>query len=143
MIGISPRPTVITKGRTGPTRSGYDWNVQQSPGSTSNRWARRGGSAWNTAIGCQIIAGSITTITKLTINVYGTPLVTDAVTFTLQRNGVDTALSVVLAAGAATADGTGSVFLNATDYLTVRATQNGTELSTTFWVYIFASDGLA
>jgi hypothetical protein len=140
MIGISPLPTVISKGLTGPTRAGWDWNVQQSPSSTSSRWARRGGSAWTSAIGCQIVVGTTTTITTLKVAIYGTPLATDSITFTLQKNGVDTALTVTLAAGATSATGAGSISVVPGDYLTCKAVQTATEFQTSFWCYMFASD---
>jgi hypothetical protein len=139
MIGISPLRTVITKGRTGPTRATYDWNVQQSTGQTANRWARRGASAWLNALVCQLVVGADITLTKLSIRV-DTPLVTDSLTLVLQKNGVDTALSVTLAAGASFATGTGAVAVVKEDHLTVRGNQSGTELENNFWAYILASD---
>ena len=94
MIGLSRIPTFIRQGDTGPTRSGFDWNVQQSTGQTANRWCRRGASAWINVIACPIVVGSNTTLTKLSIVIYGTPLVTDSVLFTLQKNGSDTPLKI-------------------------------------------------
>lgn len=140
MIGITPLPTIITKGQTGPTRSGFDWNVQQAPGVNANRWARRGGSAWINAILCQIVVGAATTLTKITVKIYGTALVTDSVVFTLQKNGVDTGLAVTLTAGSTAVSATGSVSVGRGDYLTMKAVQSGSESQTNFWVYIFASD---
>lgn len=140
MIGISPLRTVITKGPTGPTRSGYDWNIQQSTGQTANRWARRGPSAWNNTLICQVIVGTAAVLKTLSVVVYGTPLATDSLTLTLQKNGVDTALTLTLAAGASSASASGSIAVAPGDYLTVRGNQSGTELQSSFWVYILASD---
>lgn len=131
-----------TKGPTGITRSTYDWNVQNGPGTTADRWARRvmGTAAWNSAIVCQIIVGTNTTLTQLQVVIYGTPLAVDSCTFTLRKNGVATGLTATLAAGATTANGTGSVSVVAGDYLTLVANQSGTEVQANWFVYIAVSD---
>lgn len=140
MLGISPCPTVISKGLTGPTRSGYDWNVTQSTGQTANRWARRGASAWTNVLSNQIVVGADTVLTNIAITVFDTPLATDSLTLTLQKNGVDTALTVTLAAGATSNTASGSVSVAKGDYLTIKGNQSGTELQSNFYVYIFVSD---
>lgn len=140
MIGLSPSPAEMNKGDVGPTRAGYDWNVQQSPGQTANRWARRGGSAWLSLPICPIIVGSPTTIVSLRVVVYGTPLASESVVLTLQKNGVDTSLTATLAAGASSALGSGSVTVVAGDYLTLKANQSGTTVESAWWGYILAAD---
>lgn len=140
MFGIPPIPTVICKGLTGPTRSSFDWNTTQAPAANASRWARRSSAAFSATILGQIIVGTTTTLTSLVATVYGTPLVTDSITFTLQKGGVDTALTVTLAAGAATATGTGSVAVVPGDYLTVKALQSGTEAQGSFILNLLAAD---
>jgi hypothetical protein len=127
-------------GPTGPTRAGYDWSVQASPATTSNRWPRTGSGSWLATLCGQIFVGATVTLTKLQLEVYGTPLTTDTLTFTLQKNGVDTGLSVTLAAGATSASATGSLSLLPTDYLTARVVQSSTEGQPNMWLYMLASD---
>lgn len=140
MLGLSPCPAEMNKGNTGPTRSSFDWNTQQAPATTSTRWARRSSAAFSAFLLAQIVVGSPTTITSFTATVYGTPLSTDSLLCTLQKNGVDTGLTVNLAAGSTTATGTGSVSVVAGDYLTAKVVQSGTEVQGTFLLNLLAAD---
>lgn len=140
MLGLSPCPAEMNKGLTGPTRNTFDWNVQFAPASTGDRWARRGGGAWSASVLCQLVVGATITLSSLGIVVYGTPLSTDSILLTLQKTGVDTGLTVTLAAGATLATGSGSVSVVPGDYLTLKAVQSGSESQGAFWAYMFATD---
>lgn len=128
------------KGPTGPTRSIYDWNCQSSPATTADRWTRRGQGAFVGAVCCQVLVGQATTLTSMSVKIYGTALSTDSVTFTLQKNGVDTALTATVAAGGTSASGSGSIAIAKGDYLTVKANGSGTEAQANWWVYGSVSD---
>lgn len=55
---------------------------------------------------------------------------TDSFTYTVRLNGVDTGLTVTLAAGATSAVGTGSVAVVAGDRISVKVVQSGSEVNT-------------
>lgn len=127
-------------GATGPTRATYDWSAQSSPAATSNRWIRRGQTAYLSVICGHIVIGATRALTSISVKIYGTALATDSCTFTLQKNGSDTALTCTIAAGATTASGSGSVSIAPGDYITMKLNQSGTEAQSQWWVYVAVTD---
>jgi hypothetical protein len=73
----------------------------------------------------QIVAGP-GTYTQLKVVSTGA-LVTDSMTLTVRKNGVDTALVAMLAAGQASVLASGSVAVVAGDRISVKIVQSGTE----------------
>jgi hypothetical protein len=73
----------------------------------------------------QIVAGASAYLTLQVVS--SVALGTDSLTFTLRKNGVDTALVAVLAAGATQVIAAGSVSVVAGDRISIKLVQSGTE----------------
>lgn len=76
----------------------------------------------------QLVAG-VGTYTRITV-VATLAFTTDSFTYTVRKNGVDTALVAVLAAGAVSVTGTGSVSVVDGDRISVKVVQSGAEVKT-------------
>lgn len=76
----------------------------------------------------QIVAG-VGTYTRITV-VASVAFTTDTFTYTVRKNGVDTGLTVTLAASATSATGTGSVSVVDGDRISIKVVQSGSEVKT-------------
>lgn len=136
MQGITPLPTVLgPQGPVGDTGGGgsafgsITWNTSANLGSTSTFYLFPNEGAQDTTEYFQLAAGPGTYTTLKVIS--SLALSPDTVTFTLRLNGVDTGLTVTLAAGATTATGTGSVTVVEGDLLSMKMVQSGSTVSAT------------
>jgi hypothetical protein len=132
------------QGPTGPAgspRAVFTWTYSNGVATSADRFVQRASTnALSSEAGGQTVVLRPRTLVRLVVTILGTPYVTDSATFTLRKNGVDTALTLTLAAGATSGSVTGSVSVAAGDRLTVKLNQSGTESTAGIVPYIYASD---
>lgn len=116
-------------GGSGSAFGALSWNPTGVPGTTSTRYLIPSEVGPDAAEYFQLAAGP-GTYTSLAV-VATVALATDSVTYTVRKNGVDTALTVTVAAGATSAVGSGSVAVVAGDRISIKVVQSGTETTTT------------
>lgn len=116
------------QGPAGPARAQYSWQQFGSNATTLVRYLQVSSTTTgnNESLGRVLVMYS-TTLVRLDVRVTGTPFTTDSCTFTLRKNGVDTALTVALGVGATAVNITGSVSVAPGDILTMKAVQSGSE----------------
>lgn len=129
------------QGPTGSPRAVFSWVYSNGVATSADRWVQRASTtATSQEAGGQTVVVYARTLVRLVVTILGTPYTTDSATYTLRKNGVDTALTVTLAAGASSASATGSVSLAPGDRLTMKLNQSGTEATAAIVPYIYVSD---
>lgn len=104
------------------------WNTVNHPGATGTWYLPPCESAPVSVEYFHIVAGP-GTYTELKVVSSGS-LSIDSVTFTIRKNGVDTALVAVLAAGQTSVTVTGSLAVVAGDRISLKVVQSGSEIAT-------------
>lgn len=126
-------------GASGVPRTSFSWQATNATSTTAARFLQAQGAVLSSEQGRYHVPGP-TTIIRILLNILGTPYVTDNVTATLRKNGVDTALVATLTATSLSVSSTGSISVVAGDVLTMKIVQSGTEATTATFLNIVVSD---
>jgi len=117
------------------------WSTDTYTGSTSARYfAPGGGDVSSAADYGKVHVPAAITLTAIRVKFYGTPASTANLTFTMRKNGVDTAITITINAGATSGTATGfSVSCAEGDRLTIKAQESASETLTGVYMYVKVS----
>lgn len=145
--GVSPIGAIGPTGATGPIGATgatgpreYFWASSSIPATTSARYLQNDTTVLTATEGLGVLLGAGGTLTLMRVDFAGTAMSTANMTFTLRVNGVDSALTVTINAGATSGQMTGaSVAINPGDSLSMKSVASASEANSAINLLITAA----